>query len=174
MATFLDVTGLQQFSSIFVFLFVWIVVYAILSNLQIFQGNKAISAIVGLIVGLFTLFSPIAVGAIEYMAPWFGFLLVAAIMGMVGFKMLGISGTEYLGGASAKFGMIMIVLIFVTIGLAGYTRDAVSIPGDNESTEDNPDYTGASALWHPKVLGIVMIFLVAIFTIILLAGKVTL
>ena len=69
----------------------------------------------------------------------------------------------------------MIVLILVTIGLASYTRDAVSVPGDNETGDgEDPDYTGASALWHPKVLGIAMIFLVAIFTIILLAGKVTL
>ena len=172
MATFLDVTGLQQFSSIFVFLFVWIVVYAILANVRIFAGNKAIGALIGLIIGIFVLFSPLAVGAVSYMAPWFGFLLVASIMVLVGFKMLGISSTELVGGPGMKFGVIMIVLIFLTVGLASYTREAVSVPGDNETGE--PSYTGAAALWHPKILGIIMIFLVAIFTIVLLAGKSTL
>ena len=123
-------------------------------------------------IGLFVLFSPLAVGAVSYMAPWFGFLLVAMIMASVGFKMLGISTTELAGGPGMKFGLIMIVLIILTVGLASYTREAVSVPGDNETGE--PSYTGAAALWHPKILGIVMIFLVAIFTIALLAGKSTL
>ena len=41
MVTFLDVTGLEHFSSIFVFLFVWIVVYAILLWARILGENMA-------------------------------------------------------------------------------------------------------------------------------------
>ena len=52
MATFLDITGLQQFSTIFVFIFVWLVVYAILTYSKILGENKAIHVIIGLVIAL--------------------------------------------------------------------------------------------------------------------------
>jgi len=75
MATFLDVTGLEQFSNFFVFIFVWLTVYALLTYSKVIQ-NHAINIILGLIVGFFVLLSPIVSASIRYMAPWFAVFLI--------------------------------------------------------------------------------------------------
>ena len=79
MATFLDIAGLQHFSSFFVFIFVWLAVYAILTYSKVLGDNKGIHIVMGLIIGLLVLFSPIATGTIEYIAPWFAVVLIFVI-----------------------------------------------------------------------------------------------
>ncbi|MBW2989796.1 hypothetical protein KY358_05770 [Candidatus Woesearchaeota archaeon] len=166
MATFLDIAGLQQFSTFFVFIFVWLAVYAILSYSKVLGQNKAISIIAGLIIGLLVLFSPIATGTVEYMAPWFAVIFIFVIFASIFMKMMGASG-ESLG--SLRIITIVVILLVLIVGALSYVRQQVTAPGENETSVD---YTKTSAvLFHPKVLGIIFILLIAVFTIVLMAGK---
>ena len=51
-------------------------------------------------------------------------------------------------------------------------RENTKVYGDNSTTENiNKDYTKTSTvLFHPKVMGMILIFLIAIFTIGLIAS----
>ena len=169
MAAFLDVTGLEYFSTFFVFLFVWMLVYVILAGTNMLGHNKLIHALIGLIVALLTLLSPISIGAIKSVIPWFA---VAIIF----FVLIGVT-TSSLGGDSHVFGNVKTVLmVFVAVafivGLAGYVREKTVIPGDNQTSVDFKETygTGASILFHPKVLGIFFVLIIAVFTIALLTG----
>src|SRR3989339_1305105 len=97
MATFLDIAGLQQFSSFFVFIFVWLAVYAILTYSKILGDHKGIHILIGLVIALFVLFSPIATGTIEYIAPWFAVVFIFVIFVTMALKLFGASGVESLG-----------------------------------------------------------------------------
>ncbi len=166
MATFLDVTGLEQFANFFVFIFVWLTVYALLTYSKFIQ-NHAINIILGLIVGLFVLLSPIVSGAIRYMAPWFAVFLILIMVVTVLIQSFGAGDLSSI----AHLRIIVIVLIIggFVLGFAAYLREQVLLPGDN-GTE--MDYTNTvHVLFHPKIIGMVFLLIVAVFTIALLAGK---
>lgn len=166
MATFLEIAGLQQFSSFFVFIFVWLVVYAILSYSKILGVNKAINIISGLIIGLFVLFSPIATGTIEYIAPWFAVVFIFVIFVTIALKLFGVAEAESLG--SLRLMTLVVIILITVIGALSYVRQEVTVPDD----EGDIDYSKTtSLLFHPKILGILFIMIIAVFTIVLMAGK---
>ncbi len=166
MATFLDIAGLQHFSSFFVFIFVWLVVYAILTYSKVLGDNKGINIVIGLIIGLLVLFSPIATGTIEYIAPWFAVVFVFVIFSTIALKMFG-AGTETL--VSLRLVTMVVIIIVLVIGALSYVRQQITVPGDNETSIDYGKTT--TILFHPKVLGILFVLIIAVFTIVLMAGK---
>jgi len=167
MATFLDIAGLQNFSSIFVFIFVWLAVYAILSYSKILGDNKAINVIIGLVIALLVLFSPIATGTIEYIAPWFAVVFIFVIFASIALKQFGATGMESLG--SLRIITFVVIILILIVGALSYVRQQVTVPGDNETSIDYSKTT--TILFHPKILGILVVLIIAIFTIVLMAGK---
>lgn len=167
MATFLDIGGLQQFSTFFVFIFVWLAVYAVLTYSKILGENKAIQIVIGLVIALLVLFSPIATGMIEYIAPWFAVVFIFVIFATMALKMFGATGAESLG--SLRVVTFVVIILVLVVGALSYVRGQVSAPGDNETSIDYGKTT--ALLFHPKILGIMFIMIIAIFTIVLMAGK---
>jgi len=166
MATFLDIGGLQQFSTIFVFVFVGLVVYAILSYSKILGGNKAIHIVIGLVIALLVLFSPIATGTIEYIAPWFAVVFIFVIFATIALKSFGATGIESLG--SLRIVTLVVIILIMVVGALSYVRQQITVPGDDETI----DYSKTTTiLFHPKILGILFVLIIAIFTIVLMAGK---
>lgn len=167
MATFLDVTGLQYFSNLFAFLFVWLVVYALLTYKGILGNNHLIHALVGLIIGLFALFSPTVTGAIIFIAPWFALLFVFVMLIMVASNMFGATDiSSYPGFGSIVLTIIVIVLV---VGVLAYARDQMSVPEEIDESSDFSKIT--NVIFHPKFIGMVFILIIAVFTIGLLASK---
>lgn len=167
MATFLDIAGLAQFSSIFVFIFVWLVVYAILTYSKMLGDNKAIHVIIGLVIALLVLFSPIATGTIEYIAPWFALVFVFVIFASIALKSFGATGIESLG--SLRIVTVIVILLVLIVGALSYVRQQITVPGENGTSVDYGKTT--TVLFHPKVLGVIFVMIIAIFTIVLMAGK---
>jgi hypothetical protein len=169
MATFLDVTGLQYFTNFFVFIFVWLVVYAILGFTKVLGDNKGIDIILGLVVALLVILSPIATGAIAFISPWFALLFVLLVFVLVALKVFGVSTSDLASAGQLKMVFLAVVLLLLVVGLLAYIREESSIPEGEEI-----DYSKTtSIIFHPKVLGIVFILLIAVFTIVLMAGKQT-
>ena len=167
MATFLDIAGLEQFSIFFVFIFVWLAVFAILGFSKILGDNKGIHIIIGLIIALLVLFSPLATGTIEFIAPWFAVIFIFVIFITIALKLFGATGVESLG--SLRLITVVVIIIITLVGALSYIRQQVSVPGDNETSAD---YTKSTAiLFHPKVMGIIFVLIIAVFTIVLMAGK---
>jgi hypothetical protein len=167
MATFLDIAALEQFSSFFVFIFIWLTVYAVLTYTRILGDHKGIQIVIGLVIALLALFSPVATGAIEYIAPWFAVVFIFVIFTTIALKLFGASGMEALG--SMRVITVIVLILIMVVGALSYVRENVTVPGDNETSIDYSKTT--TILFHPKILGIIFIMLISVFTIALMAGK---
>lgn len=161
MATFLDVSGLQHFSNIFAFLFVWLVVYAILQYSNALKTNNVVNILIGLIIGILTLFSPTVSGAIISIAPWFALIFVFVLLLTVVGNMFGASD---LGGSDVFKGLFLtLVVIFFIVGLFVYVRDRMDVP---DEIDEDSDYSKVSTvLFHPKMIALIFIMVLAIFTV---------
>ena len=91
MATFLDVAGLQMFSDFFVFILVWLAIVAILTATKALGDNKAVHWIIGLIIGLLVWLSPIAIGSIKFIIPWFGVIFIFVLFFIMALRLFGVS-----------------------------------------------------------------------------------
>lgn len=168
MATFLDVTGLQHFSAAFVFIFVFIAVLAMLTYMKAFSEHKWVPWAMAVLVALFILISPLATKIVQNIAPWFAVLFVFVILISIAAKMAGDAEISFL---KPLFLILLIVVVFVGAGTT--IRSNITVPGDNESSADfDRDYSQTSTIvFHPKFMGMMLIFAIAIFTIALLVSN---
>ena len=176
MATFLDIAALKQFSGIFPFLLVLVLVYAVLSQTSFFKEKQGMAALIAVICAIMTLFSSIAMKTINLMAPWFVLFVVFAILFILVFMMFGYTQkdvTEFV--TSGEYGVgIWAMAIMIVIGagsLAAVLNEEVGLEkltvGNVSSVgaEKTADYGFWQTLFHPKVLGMILVLMVAFFTI---------
>lgn len=165
MATFLDASGLQHFSAVFVFVFVFIAAFAMFSYMKVFDEHKWVPWFAALLIAFFILISPLATKVVQNIAPWFAVLFVFVILIGVASKMVGDAEISFM---KPLFLVLVIVLVFVGAGTT--IRSNVTVPGDNESSSDfTRDYSQTSTIvFHPKFMGMMLIFAIAIFTIAML------
>ena len=164
MATFLDVSVLQNFSVIFVFLLVALGGYAILLYLKPFGQNPTISILLSLILAFFVIISPLATLVIKTIAPFLVVVLVFVAVISVASGMFGQTGLESLG--NLKSVVFVILIIALVVGSLAIVRENIDVP------ERGEDFGKISTIvFHPNFLGIVLIFIIAIFTVGLLASK---
>lgn len=164
MATFLDVTGLQHFTSIFVFLFVWIVVYAILLMTKVLGGNNFVHAIVGLLLAIFVLISPLATSIVADTAPILAVVFLFVILISVASKMLG-GDIEAFSSIKGVFLVFIVLIIIIAAGVK--VRESANVP---ETTQTDLSKT-VNLIFHPTFLGMVLLLAIAVFTIALLATR---
>ena len=185
MATVLDLTLLEGFSSIFSFLLIFTIIYALLVYTKFLGENKSLHAIIALSVSVIMLFAPRALEAVKLMVPWFMLFIMAGVFVLLVYKLFGApdSSIEWTirnyGGL--KWG-IFIVSIIIIAGSLGYVYSQPA-PGSSPQEGGNSTIltayqgdvgsTGEEALmatiFHPKVLGLVVTLLIAVFTISLLS-----
>ena len=164
MATFLDVTGLQHFTNIFVFLFVWIVVYAVLLWSKVLGGNKFVDILVGLLLAIFVLLSPIATSVVADVAPFLAVVLLFIVLISVATKMLG-GDIEAFPALRGVFMVFIIIIIIVSAGIK--VREQVNVPSEKQTDLSKT----INLIFHPTFLGAVLVLAIAVFTIALLASR---
>ena len=164
MATFLDVTALQSFSVIFVFVFVWLIVYAILIYTKALGANQFINILIGLLIAFFVIISPFATLVVRQVAPIFAIVLVFIAIISIASGMFGDVQVESLN--SLKWVVLVILIIALVVGTLSIIRENIDVP------ERGEDFGKISTvIFHPNFLGMILIFIIAIFTVGLLASK---
>ena len=168
MATFLDLTGLEQFSKVFIFILVIVVAYALISNSNISGTAKWIS----LIIAIFVILSDAVTMILKGIIPWVGILFVFVIFIMIAGKTMGAGGKDFM---EFKWVLLVLTIVVFLIAAAFTIRENAKLPGDIDedgNVIEDKDYVSTSNfLFHPTMLGIIFILLVGIFTVALLAGK---
>ncbi len=163
MATFLDVTGLEHFSSIFVFLFVWIVVYATLLWTKLLGQNNFVNILVGLLIGIFVLISPLATDVIASTAPFLAVIFVFILLISIAASMLGGNIESF---PALKGILLVFIVIIVIIGAAVKVREKVNAQAETKDISKT-----VNLVFNPTFLGTVLVFAIAVFTIALLASR---
>lgn len=179
MVTPLDLGLLGHVGIIFPFLFIMVLTYAILSMTKVFGDNKGIYAFIAFALAVMTLFSPIAVKAINRMAPWFVLLFIFAIFFVLAFMIFGVEMktiTDIVKRDTTAFYWIMALCVIIGIGSVtsvvseekGF-RALSEIESGNATAapapEPNEDVGFFQTIFHPKVLGMALLLLIAMFTV---------
>lgn len=210
MATFLDVGLLSYFSAIFTFLFLFVLLYGLLSSqkmLKLGEGGKGIYALIALSVSFIAVLSGGAISFIGFLTPWFTALIILMFFIFFIFKMwVGDDDSFFQNAIKNNRGLqwtLIVASILIMIA-------ALSNSFGQNLLEQNPEFEGATVVdgtqqvqvqarppasgqildtyqeegdvgsedfggnvlatfVHPRVLGMIMILLVAFFSILLLA-----
>ncbi|MBW2963651.1 hypothetical protein KY306_02665 [Candidatus Woesearchaeota archaeon] len=183
MVTFLDIGLLNYFSIIFPALLIFAIVFAILTMTKILGGNKIIDALVAVSLGFLALLSEDVVGVINYMAPWFVLVFVFVILLVLIYRTLGATekdvGDFIRTDRPVKWAIFSIGIIIFLAALGNVVGEKIGPylgEGSNVTTEEIQAgvATGSwsqnvgATLFHPKILGMLLIILIAVFTIALL------
>jgi len=163
MATFLDVTALENFSVIFVFLLAWLGGYAMLLYTKFIQ-NQFLNIVLSLVFAFFVIISPLATTIFKSLAPVAAVAMFLVVIVFSASGMFGSVGLDSIGNLKA------VVFVILIVGLIAFTgsivRENIDVP------ERGEDFGKLSTIvFHPNFLGIIFIFALAIFTVALLAAK---
>lgn len=191
----IDVSLLQHFSPIIIFVLVLVLVYALLQSTKALGDNKIIHALIALVIGLIVLYSKVATDMISYMAPWFTILFVFIIFVLIMYKLFGASDDSIRNVITHHTGLqwgIAIIAIIIIIGAMGHAfgQQALTERTGVAPTEEGAAEEGAAAgeggtatasfsrnlsatFYHPKILGVLFILILAAFTIRAMSGKLT-
>ncbi|MBN2457666.1 hypothetical protein JXB31_00875 [Candidatus Woesearchaeota archaeon] len=143
MATLVMDGGLLNFfSPVFIFLFIFALLYAIFQWAKIFGTNKVIHAMLAIVIALFgSFFSQSARGMIEYVIPWFTFLLIFGVIIIVMFKMFGVSDESltFAVKTPAVMWTILIVAVVLLLGALSSAFGEKTLSFTQESTTETSD-----------------------------------
>jgi len=165
MATFLDVTTLESFSIIFVFLLAWLGGYAMLIYLKVMGAqNQFINIILSLVFATFVIISPLATLIFKTLAPIAAVVMLMVVIVYAASGMFGGTPLESMQGL--KWTVLVILVVALVVGVGAIVRENINVP------ERGEDFGKISTVvFHPNFLGLVLILLIAVFTIGLLAVK---
>src|SRR3989338_312266 len=174
MATPLDTGLISSFGIIFPFLLVLVFFYGAFSYTKLFGDNKGLQVILALILAFFVLLSPTLREVVNLMTPWFVLLFLFILFAMVGFKTLGASNEDVHDVFNGPYAVTIvwwiigmsIVIALGSLSSITFKEGAPTKVNITGTSTGGVDETGSSAFWailfHPKVLGLIAIFLIAL------------
>jgi hypothetical protein len=197
MASLLDVTLLSHFSEVFVFLFIFVLVYAVLKLTKVLGNDSGLIGLLSISAAFMFMFSDKAIAMVTFMVPWFTLLAVFIMLIVLNYRILGGEGeviSSLIGAKKHKMVVYWIVIIGIVIVLMALGKNYGQSVGPYLDEEGNTVYRNASSpiesvsgigdgyrgtgsvdtgdfetnlgatLFHPKVLGMVLILIIASFT----------
>ncbi|OIO65713.1 hypothetical protein AUJ68_02270 [Candidatus Woesearchaeota archaeon CG1_02_57_44] len=153
-----------------------------------FPGYWVIAAV----VAFFTLYSPTVVGTITNMAPWFVMILMFFVFLIITYNLLGVEmdwiGQHVTATSGLKWAVFIIAVILFIMSISGsvgpkLAKGEVSGTSDNIGSVIYNDGTVATTqsqdfsqnvyafFFHPKVLGMLFIMILAIATVGLMSSQ---
>ena len=181
MATFLDISLLEHFKVIFPILFTFTVVYALLQYVKFLGDNKAIHAIIALVIAISVSFSDIIVATINKMVPWFILLFIFILFGLLAYKSVGFSDEQIMSALTARpqrwiimwIGFIALGIFLASltsevserggIGVYGVENTTVETASSGEAPQQTEEFY--KTMFHPKILGVMFLLILMMFTI---------
>ncbi|MAF99092.1 MAG: hypothetical protein CMH61_00620 [Nanoarchaeota archaeon] len=179
MATFLDIGLLQYFNVIFPVLLVFSIFFALLQKTKILSENNAINAIVAISVSFLFLMSKTLLDLINFIAPWFVFALIFIILLLMIYQTLGATDEDIAGvvrtDKTVQWSALAIGLLILIAGFGEVFGQTIGpyLAEDGASDVATSDFEQNvfATLFHPKILGLIVLFGVAIFAIAFLSGS---
>lgn len=205
MATFLDLSILSNFVSIFTFLLVFILIFGLLEVFKVFgDGRKGLHAMVAVSIGFIVMLSKGFTGFMTTFTPWITILIVVIFFILFAVRMFGIGEKDLadaMKGDSTIYTVILIaigiILLFsISIGFGQQSLDTTKTGGTSGTTETTTGGTSTTVvdnktqvvgstntsdfsknfyntLYHPKVLGLMLIMILVIMAMLFLTAKET-
>ena len=184
MATFLDVGLLNYFSSIYPFLFVLVLVYALLQKTKALGDSIGTNATIAVAAALMTMLSQTLIDVINFMIPWFVVMIIFLVLVILVFQIFGAKESDLTSAMKDKsvywtlIGIALVIMVAAFGKVLGQSLTEASFQtGENavnvtEGGVATPSFESNiyATLFHPKVLGLIIMFAVAIFAVAFLSA----
>ncbi|NQV08222.1 hypothetical protein HQ529_00030 [Candidatus Woesearchaeota archaeon] len=185
MATVLDIGLLESFSQLFTTLLVIFLVYGLLTYAKPFGDKKGLYSLIAFILGIMMLLVPSVSELLVTITPWFVIMFIFVIFILMVYGIFGAKEEDFLGALKSARGnqivtwviVISIIILLGGLGKVYFTGEEATTEVTGEGTIQKGDVgeVGTGAFWatifHPKVLGLIMILLICVFTIMLLTSQ---
>lgn len=183
MATILDFGLLQGFSFIFPVLLVFSFVFAVLQKTEVIGKTMGINALVAIVAAFMVLLSDTITQMINFMVPWFTVTIIFLILLILVFQLFGGKDMDLkkaiedttLRWTLIGIGLLIIIAAFGQVLGQKLTESSFQV---NETIVTDGSSAGTASfsqnitatLFNPKVLGLMIVFAIAIFTVALMSG----
>ena len=186
MANVFDIGLINEFRIIFGWLFIFVIVYAVLQVTKVLGDNKGLHGIFAFALATLFAIQPNAVSIVTGSAPWFVVMIVIFMFMMLIARsafgeeqgdriLMHLFGREE--GAGWWIFVPVIIIIGMMIASTGWWEGPTG--GPSVSDVDDPDYEPGdgntdtedyetnvvNTIFHPKVLGMVVLLVIALFTV---------
>jgi len=176
MATPFDLGLVQDFSSVFVVILVFALVYGALSMGKMF--NAGLNSLVAVVIALLMLVVPNLIEVLKIALPWFTMVIILTIMLIFAAHIFGSENADIKRTFASEGIMYWIItaailIIIFSIGKVYLTtEDGDFNPREALDTGEEVTLSGGfwSTIFHPNVLGFILVMFIAMFTIILLTS----
>jgi len=158
MATVLDAGIVGYFAPLFVFLFIFVVLYGIMLRAQIFGDKQGLYALISGALAFMTLFIPNIARFVGALAPLLVGVVILGFMILLVLSIVGFKGDmmEGLVTHPGVFWTVMVLCILIVVFAFSQTM----------MTEDvSEDTSIRDVLFHEKILGVILIFVIAGFAV---------
>jgi len=178
MASLLDISLLDQFSVIFVVLFVFTAVYAVLMFRKPFGEAKGVNALLAFTIAIMFIFSKDAIEVVKASIPWYIVMMVALMFIFIIPASIGSEIPKMFMKNIGNYVLIIgIVILVVNVAnrlgqnagpfLGNETLDpdnVVAGEGGDVGTGSFTQNFGAT-IFHPKVLALLLVMIVCLFAV---------
>ena len=182
MATILDVSLLQSFDVIFVPILVFVILFALLQKTKALTDGVGINALISAVAALIILLSETAVKIVNFMVPWFAVAIIFLVLLLLIFQMFGAKDADILSVLKGDkaiiwsilgLGLLILLAAFGSVlgqSVGPYLGDGAPTAADGSTSVSSGNFeTNVMAtLFHPKVLGMLVIFGILIMAVFLL------
>ncbi|MBI3032320.1 hypothetical protein HYY69_02495 [Candidatus Woesearchaeota archaeon] len=186
----INIELLQHFTPVLSFILVLVLIYAALQYTKALGANKIIHAILAIVVSFVVVLSPNITSIVMFAAPWFTILFILVIFALIGVKLFGVSDDSISSMMKNHAGLqwtFIIVIVIIILGAlsTSFGQKQLELGQAGEQlvlTKQDPGGSTATGnyqtnlqrtIYHPKVLGLLFVLIVAALTVRLMSGKMT-
>lgn len=149
--------------STFIFIFIFAVLYAIISKIELFGENKAVHVLIAFSTSMLVIFIPETKALINFMTPWFVIFIILLVFILLAVMTLGIKHSEITDwlknvSPSTTYAVVSIVILIFLFAIFKVFGNVFTVAG--------PEQTGLWAaltrvILQPKIVGIFFLLLIA-------------
>lgn len=180
MVTVLDTSILKAFDVIYAFILVWALMFAVLQKTKIIGQAMGLNALIATAAGFIIIVSRRAVEMINFIIPWFTVAIIFLVLLLLIFQIFGLKEGDLAIAAKDKgvywtlIGVAIIIFVAAFSSVFGQSileagagaRGDINATGASNNFQENITLT----LFHPKVLGMIVLFGIAIMAVALLSS----
>jgi hypothetical protein len=179
MASPLDLGILNLFDFIFPMLLVWAFVFALLSKYKLVGDSPGINAIIATAFSFMVLLSRTIIDLINFMIPWFAIAIIFFVLMVLLFMVMGAKEVNAYQNTTIQW-VLVAVGIFIIVAAFGKVlgqslleqagQSGTVVQGNETVSGDSFQQNIFATLFHPKVLGLLVVFAIVVFAVALLSG----
>src|SRR3989344_1340353 len=167
MASILEsLSFLEFFLPVFSFLFIFVIMFAVLDKFKLLGENKTVKFVAALSIALLFLFSKETLNFVNFVTPWFVVLVIVALFILALFMFMGVKEKQMestINDPRVYWTVLVIIIILLIADIGTVFSDFFA--GEGGEITDPTKISITQILVHPRVLGALFLLVIVSFAI---------